>query len=190
MNVEGYGIKADLPRGWEGALRATPLVDEPSQPQTFEARPFALDDGAEDDGEEGAEIESRSEPEEPAELTLAPVLHVGTFALPADRGDFGSGAVELMNDGDSFVALLEYGPEEAGSALFAAQGLPRRLDPRNFSNRSLQRQLPGQAGWQYFFTEQGRAFCLYIVLGDRNDANLQVRRIEQLLAQVTIEPSA
>ncbi|MTV27461.1 hypothetical protein FTX61_18880 [Nitriliruptoraceae bacterium ZYF776] len=199
MDVEGFGIRARLPRGWEGALRAVPLVDEPAEPRSFEARPFALDDAdadtdaaTEGDGPaaDAEVLEPDEDPRGPAELVLAPVLHAGTFALPADRGDFGSGAVELMREDDSFVALLEYGPEEVGTALYAAQGLPRRLDPRTFSSRSLQRQISGQAGWQHFFTENGRPFCLYIVLGDRNDANLQVRRIEQLLAEIVIEPAS
>lgn len=119
---------------------------------------------------------------------LRPVAHLANFPLPVDRGDFGSGAVELMRTQDVFVALLEYAPEEAGSALFAAQGLPRKLDPRRFSAASLQRGMPGQAGLQEFFTEGGRPFCLYVVLGDADDVHLQVRKVEQVLASVRIEP--
>lgn len=119
---------------------------------------------------------------------LRPVAHLANFPLPVDRGDFGSGAVELMHAPDVFVALLEYAPEEVGSALFAARGLPLRLDPRRFSAASLQRGMPGQAGLQEFFTEADRPFCLYVVLGDVEDAHLQVRKVEQVLASVRIEP--
>jgi hypothetical protein len=123
-----------------------------------------------------------------AQATRQPsLLHAGTFALPSERGDFGSHAVDLMGPDDTFVALLEFGPEEVGTALFAAQGLPRRLDPRRFSGRALQRSLPGQAGWQHFFTEGGRPFCLYVVLGDGDDALHQVRRVEQLLATIEVD---
>lgn len=118
---------------------------------------------------------------------LRPVAHMATFALPGDRGDFGSGAVELMRTDDVFVALLEYDPRQAGTALFAREGLPRRLDPRRFSPASLQRGLPGQAGMQEFFTERGRAFCLYVVIGDADDAHLQARRVEEVLAGIRIE---
>jgi hypothetical protein len=76
---------------------------------------------------------------------------------------------------------------EAHSPLFAATGLPRRLDPRRFSPRALQRMLPGQTGMQHFFTAGGRAFCLYVVLGDRDDAHLHVRRVERVLARLTIQ---
>lgn len=119
---------------------------------------------------------------------LRPVAHLANFPLPGDRGDFGSGAVELMRTEDVFVALLEYDPAEANAALFARQGMPRRLDPRRFSAASLQRGLPEQAGLQEFFTEAGRPFCLYVVLGDRNDAHLLVRKVEQVLAGVRIDP--
>jgi hypothetical protein len=119
--------------------------------------------------------------------SLRPVAHLATFPLPSDRGDFGSGAVELMRTEDVFVALLEYDPAEAGTELFARRGLPRRLDPRLFSPAALQRGQRGQAGFQEFFTQAGRAFCLYVVLGDADDAHLQVRRVERVLAGVRIE---
>jgi hypothetical protein len=166
VQLRGAGIRAELPRGWEGAIRrATPETDDRDAPPDGEARAQSVAPPA------------------------PPVVHLSTFPLPPDRGDFGSGAVELMRDGDSFVALLEYGPDEVGSALFASEGLPRRLDPRVFSTSSLQRAIPGQAGWQHFFTEAGRPFCLYVVLGDHLDAHRQLRRIEQVLADVTIEPA-
>lgn len=155
MQLSGYGIRAALPEGWEGAI--------------------ALD--RDPDSVELAGIGA----------SLQPVAHLASFALPPDRGDFGSGAVELMRSDDVFVALVEFAPEEATSALFATEGLPRRLDPRAFDERSLQRGLAGQAGLQVFFHEQGRAFCLYVVLGDIEDAHRLVRNVEQVLATVTIE---
>jgi hypothetical protein len=160
VDIRGFGLRARLPDGWEGALRRAPASS----------------------GELGAAGDTAAAP-------TAPVLHLSTAPLPADRGDFGSGAVELLADDDAFVALVEYDREEVGSALFAEQGLPRRLDPRRFHPRSLQRQLPGQAGWQHFFTEAGRPFCLYVVLGDQDDAFRQTRRVEQVLAAIHIEPA-
>ncbi|MEX2505146.1 MAG: hypothetical protein WD378_09860 [Egicoccus sp.] len=164
MQLRGHGIRAELPGGWEGAIRREPV---------WSAAP---------DADEGRLAAAEAE-------QTAPVVHLATFALPADRGDFGSGAVDLMADEDAFVALLEYGSEEVDTPLFAAQGLPRKLDPRAFSGRSLQRAMRRQAGWQHFFTEAGRAFCLYVVLGDGGDANRQVRRVEEVLAQIEVEPA-
>lgn len=121
--------------------------------------------------------------------TTLPVAHFATFPLPAGRGDFGGGVVPLMTKGDAFVALLEYGPEHAGTALFAPHGLPRRLDPRRFDPRGLHRRINGHAGYQTFFTEGGRAFCLYVVLGSEAERHLLVRRVEQVLATIEIEAS-
>ena len=162
MRLAAHGIAAHLPPGWEGAI-----ASERADVVTAAARAF-------------------SAASTPAPHVL-PVAHFSTCALPALRSDFGAEVVETMQASDVFVALLEYGPEEAGSALFAHQGLPRRLDPRQFSPRQLQRTLRGQAGLQLFFTENGRAFCLYIVIGDAGDAHLLVRRVEQVLATLDIE---
>jgi hypothetical protein len=100
-----------------------------------------------------------------AQETTSPVVHAATFPLPARRGDFGSGAVELMGPRDVFVALVEYQPESARTALFALQGIPAPLRVTDFSPTALQRTIPGQAGVQRFFSQYGRAFCLYVVLG-------------------------
>ena len=93
------------------------------------------------------------------------VVHGANFSLPEVRGDYGSGAVETMGPADVFVALLEFSPGDANSALFAHRGLPETLDPSGFATSSLQRALPGQAGVQIFLNQSGRAFCLYVVLG-------------------------
>jgi len=155
MRLRDYGIGAELPAGWEGAI----ALDR--DPDSVELVGLGA--------------------------SLQPVAHLATFALPADRGDFGSGAVDLMRADDVFVALVEFAPQEATSSLFATDGMPRRLDPRAFSPRSLQRGLPGQAGLQVFFHEAGRAFCLYVVLGDAQDSHRLVREVESVLATVTIE---
>lgn len=93
-----------------------------------------------------------------------PVLHACTRSLPADRGDFGSGVVDLLGTEDVFISLVEYGPEVADQGLFARQGLPR-LAPSQFAADRLQRPLPGRSASQHFFSVGGRAFCLFTVLG-------------------------
>jgi hypothetical protein len=47
------------------------------------------------------------------------VMHVASFPLPAERGSFGSGAVELMGSTDALIVLFEYGPDSVGTALFS-----------------------------------------------------------------------
>ncbi len=96
-------------------------------------------------------------------------LHAATFALPADPGDFAAGAVQHMTDSDVLMVLLEYNSEAAGTALFAADGLPPVLRPESFSPNAMPRVVPGRTASQYFFSLAGRAFCLFVVLGSHND---------------------
>ena len=111
-------------------------------------------------------------------------MHLGSFPLPAERGSFGTGAVELMSGQDIFISLFEYGPESADTPLFAAQGIPRSLQTRQFDRDALLHAIPEQSGLQQFFTHNGRAFCLYVVLGshvDRADLLPQVNAILESL---------
>ena len=101
----------------------------------------------------------------PAERPRA-VVHLASFPMPEERGDFGVGVTELMRSGDVFVSLFEYGPESVGQPLFAAQGVPH-LTTDLFSARRLQRTLRGQLGCQLFFTANRRPFCLYVVVSGR-----------------------
>ncbi len=117
-----------------------------------------------------------------------PVVHLANFGLPEDRGDFGSGAVELMGDGDIFVVLFEHEPASAQTALFRADGMPRTLDVREFDSSNLRRGIAGQSGYQAFFHEQGRAFCLYVVLGAHARRARLVPTLNRVLGTVTINP--
>lgn len=114
-----------------------------------------------------------------------PVLHACTRPLPADRGDFGVGVVELLGPDDVFVALVEYGAELAGRGLFARQGLPR-LAPSQFGPDRLQRVVPGRSAAQHFCTEGGRAFCVFVVLGSHARRMALVPRAARLLAGLRI----
>jgi hypothetical protein len=117
-----------------------------------------------------------------------PVVHAATFPLPAVRGDYGSGAVEMMGPGDVFAALLEFGDTSVGSALFSPKPMPRSIDPEKFAPNQLQRWIPGQAGQQIFFTDQGRAFCLYIVIGSYTRRVELAARAEEIVRRILIDP--
>lgn len=114
------------------------------------------------------------------------VLQVASFPMPAERGSFGSGAVELMGNRDIFITLFEYGPENPGAALFA-NPVPRVVHPGDFARNALQIGAAGQSGLQYFFTHSGRAFCLYIVLGSHVDRNGLVAQVNSVLATLDIQ---
>lgn len=115
-------------------------------------------------------------------------LHAATFPLPAERGDFGSGAVDLMGPDDVLVVVLEYDPAQAGRGLFAGDGLPVPLDSGAFTPGALQRAIAGQAGLQSFFSVGDRAFCLYVVIGQASTGGRDrpVERANDLLRGLTV----
>lgn len=163
MKLQAHGIETDLPAGWEGriALR-TP-------PGTSIRIPGAAPTGS------SGEVPH-------------PVVHLANFALPEQRGDFGSGAVDVMTDADVLVVLFEYGPESVGTALFERDGIPSSLTPAMFSASALQRTRPGQAGCQVFFTAANRAFCCYTVLGRQSAAHRVLPQANATLAATRISP--
>ena len=139
MRLQTAGLSLDLPRGWEGRVR-------PRGPEPLEG---------------SSVVRAASTSGGP----LPVVVQAANFALPPTLGDFGGGAVETMTAQDLFLTLFEYGPESAGTALFARQGMPRVLRPADLDPWSLRTPLPGMSGTQVFFTESGRPFCLYVAVG-------------------------
>jgi hypothetical protein len=118
---------------------------------------------------------------------VPPIAHVANFGLPPERGDFGGGAVELMESGAVFVALLEHDPSEADTALFRGKGVPWPLTADDFAPENLQRGIGGQTGCQRFFLVDGRPFCLYVVLGSHRQRGLLVRQVNDVLASLTFD---
>jgi len=158
---EPYGLAADAPAGWHVAVSRRPGA----QATTL--------------------AERRTAAAAPLEDVTRPVLHACTRPLPADRGDFGSGVVDLLGPDDVFVALVDYGAEVADVGLFANQGMPR-LAPSQFGPNRLQRPLPGLSASQHFFSEGGRAFCLFTVLGSHARRMATVQRAVALVRTVRI----
>jgi hypothetical protein len=117
-----------------------------------------------------------------------PVAHFATFPLPTEVADFGGGAVTLMGTNDIFAVLFEYGPESVEAALFARQGMPRSLTADDFRPTLLRRGLGGQSGTQWFFTEAGRPFTFYAVLGSHARRGTLVPEVNTLLASLTVSP--
>lgn len=113
--------------------------------------------------------------------------HVANFALPADRGDFGSNAVERMGRGDALICLLEEDPHAAGTRLHAGEGIPT-LSTEDFGSQAMQRPLPGQVGAQAFFHVAGRAFVLYVVLVPGLRLGSLVDEVNRVLGGVRTHP--
>ena len=94
-----------------------------------------------------------------------------------------------MGSDDVFATLFEYGPESLGTALFARQGRPGTFTPQDFSPIVLRRGLVGQSGTQWFFTEAGRPFSFYAVLGSHVLRDRLVPRVNTLLASLALSPA-
>jgi hypothetical protein len=120
----------------------------------------------------------------PGEVTR-PILHAADFALPNVRGDYGSGAVEVMAPGKVFLSLIEFDAAEATTPLFS-NPRPSRITAGEFGPNQLQRGIPGQAGAQFFFSERGRAFCLYVVIGSYAQRAALVERANQIFQGMEI----
>lgn len=117
--------------------------------------------------------------------TTYPVMHAATFPLPRYRGDFGVGAVERMRRDDVLVVLFEYEPEAAGTPLFRVTRRPRPK-AADFHPQGLQRMIPGQSGAQWFFTEAGRPFSLYVVMGSHARRARNLTAVHELLDGLTV----
>ena len=155
--LAGSDLSIELPTGWEAEIYRRP-VELPPQ------------------GAAGTRGE-----------TTHTVLHAGNFPLPPNRGDFGSGAVEIMRRHEVLIVLMEYHADSAGTALFRHEGLPLPLVADDFSPDMMQRPLPGQAGTQKFFSLAGRPFCLYVVLGSYRNRRDLVTQANHVLNSLNID---
>jgi hypothetical protein len=166
--LSAHGLSAEVTGGWDGEIYLR--TPEPASPPAVAGK--AANHG--------------NAPAAGTAPARYPVLQLANFALPRRRGDFGGGAVEQMGAHNLFVSLFEYGSESVGTALFAAQGSPWPVAADTFGTNRLQRPLPGQGGAQWFFTEAGRPFCLYVVLGSFLLRRASVRSLNRVLATITI----
>jgi hypothetical protein len=201
-DVSAFGITVDLPTGWDGSIAKRPdpqpadipdvaPEDVPEVEITPEAAPETEAEAA-----AAAEIETAPEVFSEAEAAEAavdpgtenPVTHIANFPLPPIRGDYGSGAVERMGPTDILICLVEFDAEAAGTELFAATGIPE-FTAGDFSPNTMQRTIAGMCGAQAFFTEAGRAFSAYVVLGSFARRAALVPTVNELLADLEIEPA-
>jgi len=172
--LAGYGLAVGLPAGWEGriyrraaSVPAAPAVGTGAVQLTSGSATGSVDRWHDE--------------------RTHPVLHLANFALPGSRGDFGTGAVERMSPDHVFIALLQFGTDCLGTALYAPQGFPR-VAARDFNPNGLQRKVAGQAGFQHFFTAAGRPLCLYVVLGAHRQAGALCPQINDVLAGIEVSP--
>lgn len=136
-----------------------------------------------------------------------PTLHMGSFALPIDEGDFGSQVIAGMAATGTFMSLVEYTPDcylpevdlttdlaavnlDPSTSAFSDIGLPI-LKPADFAPEAvLAETFPLAAtAAQYPFSASGRPFVLYVVVG--NEANLasSVAQANSVLDKLVISPA-
>ncbi|MDQ4091469.1 MAG: hypothetical protein M3163_14380 [Actinomycetota bacterium] len=114
-------------------------------------------------------------------------LHAANFALPSGLGDYAVDAAESMAAGDVLVVLLEFDPDRAGQGLFRNEGLPTGLAATDFSPTAMPRAIPGRTAAQWFFSQGGRAFCLYVVLGSHAGRADMMPVVNQVVQTLKIE---
>jgi uncharacterized surface protein with fasciclin (FAS1) repeats len=162
-DLDAYGISVSVPPRWEGRVFRRPRPNETGATSA--------------DGD----------PASPGETTNA-VVHISTVPLAPGAADFASDAVMQLGEDDALLVLFEYDPSSVQQPLFAARGIPRSLDPDEFSPNALQRSVRGQAGVQRFFQESDRAFCLYVVLGSFARRHQSVSAVNGVLASLQVAP--
>jgi hypothetical protein len=123
----------------------------------------------------------------------APFLHLASFALRSDTGQFGAAVTARMGPDGAFAALVEYVADHdvrPGAGLFAARWRPR-LGLHEFRHTQLQVMRAGHLGMQRFFTESGRPYCLYAVISPvrRRPAQL-AGELSAVLKTLRFEPGA
>lgn len=133
----------------------------------------------------GWHVAARRQTPEFAEQSQNLVVHASTVPLGRSEADFGSGVATRLGPDDLFCSFFEHDAASVGTALFAERGLPHPR-PSDFVVGAQQQALPGQSGAQYFFTEAGRAWCLFVVLGGHSRRQVGAQRVGALLKGVRI----
>ena len=101
-------------------------------------------------------------PDLPPPAENYPVVRLANFALPLTKDTYAEDVADGLRPGRVVASLAEFSPALAGRGLYAPQGVPK-VDVADLDPRAVQRQAPGRAGVQRFFSEQGRAFSFYVI---------------------------
>ena len=119
-------------------------------------------------------------PDLPPPAENHPVVRLANFALPLTKNTYAEDVADGLRGGEVVASLAEFSNTLAGRGLYAFRGVPE-LEPGDLDPRAVQRQGPGRAGVQRFFSERGRAFSLYVVA--RRGAGLE-RAMHELTVQL------
>jgi hypothetical protein len=101
-------------------------------------------------------------PDLPPPAENHPVVRLANFALPLTKDTYAEDVADGLRPGRVVASLAEFSPALADRGLYAPEGVPV-MDVADLDPRAVQRQAPGRAGLQRFFSEHGRAFSLYVI---------------------------
>ena len=109
----------------------------------------------------GWEARARTQPPSEPGARGNLLLHAATVPLPAQRGDFGSGVVELLGPDDVFVSLFEYDETGRREGAVRRDAACRCRARRTSRPPSCSAPQLGHSGAQWFFTVVGsrRSAC-------------------------------
>ena len=155
--LTAYGISATPPRGWDVRIERRQQLSVRAPASTA-----------------------------PVGGYVHPVLHAANARLPPRRGDYGSGYVETMSVDNVFVCLAEFDRDATTTVLFD-HGQPRAVRTADFHPDAQQRVIAGMCGSQRFFTQNGRAFCLYVVLGSWVQRRALVQVVNRFVSTIGID---
>jgi len=119
-----------------------------------------------------------------------PVLHASSFPMVPDDSSFAGRLAAAMGERDAVLSLVEFDPRLSGDALFREHRLPLRVAPAEVHPMAMQVPRSGQGGTQRFFAASGRAFCLYLVVGQLGDARARFSELDVILGSIRVDPLA
>jgi hypothetical protein len=117
-----------------------------------------------------------------------PILHLTDTVLTTERSSYAPELAARAGGTGILVALLEFDNTLADVGLYEPQGLRLPLTRERFHPKALQFPSRVQEGHQWFFSEGGRAFCLYVVLGTGRGVDRRLAEANRALASLDIRP--
>jgi hypothetical protein len=119
--------------------------------------------------------------------TRYPNLHAGNFSLRPEGSTFGQFSIERMDMDKALVVAVEYGPGSVGTPLFSSGRWPPTLSAHDLNPANFPGPRPeGLAANQNFVTVNGRALCIYTVMGlDRGGAP-RIEEVNTVLRSLSV----
>jgi hypothetical protein len=126
-------------------------------------------------------------PDLPPPAENHPVVRLANFALPLTKDTYAEDVADGLRPGRVVASLAEFSSALAGRGLYAPQGVPG-LSVADLDPRAVQRQAHDRAGVQRFFSEQGRAFSLYVIARSGPGLDRAMNELTIQLEGVVVDP--